>query len=62
MLEKFDDGGGSVLKVKGVFIMDFGQFLAHKLYEKECQEYGRKLTCVSDFEYVSECVRVEVCK
>ena len=33
MLERFDDGGGSVLMGKGVFIMGFGQFLVHKLYE-----------------------------
>ena len=35
MLERFDDGCGSDLMDKGVFIMDFGTFLVHKITWKK---------------------------
>ena len=35
MLERFDDGCGSDLMAKGVFIMGFGQFLVYKITWKK---------------------------
>ena len=40
--------------------MDFGQLLVHKLYERALGVL--KKVSVSDLEYVSDCVRVEVWK
>ena len=63
MLERFDDGGVSDLMAKGVFIMDFGNFqFISCIKKKECQKYEKRLTCVSDLEYVSVCVKEFECR
>ena len=43
MLEKFDDDGVSDLMTKGVFIMDFEQFLVHKIEWKRVLRVWKKV-------------------
>jgi len=60
MVERFDEGVQVISWIRGVFIMGVDNFVVLRLYEKECYEYGKRLTCVRDLECVSWFVRVGV--